>query len=137
MAQGGLGTLIPDLIIPRPVQAFSWKLMKLKEKILVNAILGKEVFGEGGDKYKKRRQLEGRRIVAVRDEIGSQKSGRRIFIILCRGYRHSVRIFRYRLPSSAIPSVAALRSSRRCSSSRRRYRYALTSKRIEFRSLFA
>ena len=53
MAQGGLGTLIPDLIIPRAVQAFSWKLMKTQETILVNVFLAEVVFGESGGKYKK------------------------------------------------------------------------------------
>lgn len=61
MAQGGLGTLVPDLIIPRPVQAFSWKLMKTQEKILVTVFLGDGVFGEGGRKHKKRRELGGRK----------------------------------------------------------------------------
>jgi hypothetical protein len=61
MAQGGLGTLIPDLIIPRPVQAFSCKLMKIQEKILVNVFSEKEVIGEGGAKLKKQRQLGDRK----------------------------------------------------------------------------
>jgi hypothetical protein len=61
MAQGGLGTLVPDLIIPRAVQAFSWKLMKTQEKILVTVFLNEGVFGEGGAKCKKQIQLGGRK----------------------------------------------------------------------------
>ena len=45
MAPGVFGTLIPDLIIPRPMQAFSWKLMKIQEKILVKAFLAEKDFG--------------------------------------------------------------------------------------------
>jgi hypothetical protein len=61
MAQGGLGTLVPDLIIPRPLQAFPCNLMKTQEKILVNVFLAGGVFAEGGAKYKKQRQLGGRK----------------------------------------------------------------------------
>ena len=61
MALGGLGTLIPDSIIPRPMQAFSCNVMKIQEKILVNVFLVGEVFGEVGAKYKKQRQLGDRK----------------------------------------------------------------------------